>query len=799
VTRLIFSPIFDSYLLVAIFTIAAAGVVWMMRLRQNRCSPRQRRIILLIRIFSVLLLLFAMLRPAIIFIERTKLSTSLVLLTDRSESMSISAQSNGRSRYDVACGTINSSIDALNEISRRHELTPFAFDGSLTPLTYERNGVRFPEKADGAETAIGYALRQTLEQTAGKRLLGTILFTDGTQQTRTQPPYNLLPQEIAAHFRDVGVPIFAVRLETPEESERLQNEIQDVAALDLSANDRVFLHNELLISGQIRVRGYANRPVPVCLLFETSPILQPGQMTEVARQEYAADSSNSVVPFQFRYKPENAGLCKLTVSVPEQPKELTAANNSLSQFVQAIDGGLNVLYIEGTWRHESTYLRESLNTSPDIRLDYIRIPTGKSGTLLERLQSPQNHYAAYILGDIDASAFAKEELTSLAEHVRNGAGLIMLGGFHSFGAGGYAGTPLAEVCPIEMTSLDRQPLDAEIRNDLHIWSDVRLRQSPQFQSHYLLQLAPGARSNASANDKIWRSLPPLLGANRIRAKQTAQILAYAAPVHSLPNESPILENADSANLSNEETTPLLATQNYGLGRVLAFAADSTWRWRTRGYAAEHQRFWRQVILWLAKSDDLLGGECRIELDKTRFTPGENVKFRVRAKAKNGAEILRPDAAVSIQMPDGKEQAVSLTDENGATTGVFRATQTSGDYRINASVQTSPQGNERQPEEPVKEESVKTASARFLVADRNSELDNPASSLMVLENLTAMTGGKTITPEEFPQLLRELANRADMLVEQRETQKTLYDTWTFLILFTATLSTEWFLRKRWGAV
>ncbi|MDR1384430.1 MAG: hypothetical protein LBJ67_11410 [Planctomycetaceae bacterium] len=777
------------------------AVVWMMRLRQNRFSAQKRRVIFLLRMFSVLFLLFAMLRPAMISTERTKLPASLVLLTDQSESMSISAQPDGRSRYDVACGTINASINVLNEISRQHELLPSAFDSSLIPLTYESHGIKFPDKADGTETAIGYALQQTLEQTAGKRLLGTILFTDGTQQTRTQPPYNLLPQEIASHFRDNGTPIFAVRLETSAESERLQNEIQDVVIQDLSVNDRVFLHNELLISGQIRVRGYANRPVPVCLLFETSPIQQPGQMTEAARQEYMADSSNSVVPFQFRYVPENAGLCKLTVFVPEQPKELTTTNNSLSQFVQVIDGGLNVLYIEGTWRHESTYLRTSLHASPDIRLDYIRVPIGKTGTLLERLQSPQNHYAAYILGDIDASAFTKEELTLIAEHVRNGAGLMMLGGFHAFGAGGYAGTPLAEVCPIEMTILDRQPLNAEIRNDLHVWNDVRLQSSPQFQSHYLLQLAPDSRGNVSANDKVWQSLPPLLGANRIRAKQTAQILAYAVPVHSVLTESPIWENGNFANFSRE-TTPLLVTQNYGSGRVLAFTADSTWRWQTRGYTAEHQRFWRQMILWLAKSDDLPGGECRIELEKTRFAPGENVTFRVRAKAKNGAEIFRPNATVSIQMPDGTEQSISLTDANGAMTGTFHATQTSGDYRINASIQMETKRNERQPEESVAsitKESVKTTTARFLVTDRNSEFDNPASSPMVLENLTTMTGGKMIMPEDFPQLLRELAQHADTLVEQRETKKTLYDTWTFLILFTMLLSIEWFLRKRWGAV
>jgi uncharacterized membrane protein len=746
-----------------------------------------------------------MLRPAMMTTEELKLPASLVILTDRSESMSVSAQSNGRSRYDVACGTINASADLLAEIAKQHELLPFVFDSSLAPLTYESHGIKFPEKPNGAETAIGYALQQTLEQTAGKRLLGTILFTDGTQQTRNSLPYNLLPQEIAAQFRDNGTPIYAVQLESSADWEQLQNSIQDIAVQDLSCNERVFLHNELLITGQIRVRGYANHSIPIRLLFETSP----NQMTEVAKQEYTIHSSEEEsVPFQFRYTPQNAGLCKLTVAVPEQPKELTAANNSLSQFVQVIDGGLNVLYLEGTWRHESTYLRMSLNASPDIRLDYIRIPPDEKSNLIERLQ--KNHYAAYILGDIDATSFTREDLSLLAEQVRNGAGLILLGGFHSFGAGGYAGTPLDDVSPLEMTPFDRQPLHAEIRNDLHFLGNVRLQPSPQFQSHYLFQLTSNTNGgDFSANNKLWQSLPPFLGANKVRAKQTSQVLANVVSVSS-PLSTPVLGNNNSPNIA----TPLLVTQNYGAGRVLAFATDSTWRWRTRGFAAEHQRFWRQIILWLAKSDKLSGSECQIELEKTRFMPNETVTFRIHARAKNGAEILHPNATAVIQFPDGKEHPVSLTDDNGIMTGDFTAPQTFGDYRINAFVQNNQTSNEQTSNEQQTTSNQQTttdnqettshqepanATARFLVSDRNMELDNPTSSPIILENLTSLTGGKTITPQQFPQLLRDLTSHAQTLVEQHETKKTLYDTWTFLFLFVAALSMEWWLRKRWGMV
>ena len=47
-----------------------------------------------------------------------------------------------------------------------------------------------------------------------------------------------------------------------------------------------------------------------------------------------------------------------------------------------------------------------------------------------------------------AEAFKGDELKELADTVKAGAGLIMLGGFHSFGPGGYSETPLADVLPV---------------------------------------------------------------------------------------------------------------------------------------------------------------------------------------------------------------------------------------------------------------------------------------------------------------------------------------------------------------
>ena len=91
-----------------------------------------------------------------------------------------------------------------------------------------------------------------------------------------------------------------------------------------------------------------------------------------------------------------------------------------------------------------------------MRLD-PRDPKSRPADLADRFKPGK--YDVYILGDVDSTAFQGEELADAGRGVSRGAGLIMLGGFQSFGAGGYGETPLAKVLPVGMDRLERQRPD----------------------------------------------------------------------------------------------------------------------------------------------------------------------------------------------------------------------------------------------------------------------------------------------------------------------------------------------------
>ncbi|MEN6338459.1 MAG: glutamine amidotransferase, partial [Phycisphaerales bacterium] len=444
------------------------------------------------------------------------------------------------------------------------------------------------------------------------------------------------------------------------------------------------------------------------------------------------------------------------------PGELVTTNNELSTFVNVLKGGLNVLYVEGTLRVEEKFLRRALGSSPDIKVDYVRLdprdPQSRPGEFADRFKPGK--YDVYILGDVDSTAFAGDELARLADCVNRGAGLIMLGGFQSFGPGGYENTPLNKVLPVGMDRLERQQPGEPVRSDLHWPGPLHIQPTPLGLRHFALLLA----GNRQENEAIWSKLPPLEGANRLHDLAAgAVVLADAGP-----------------------DKPLLVAHSFGDGRVMAFAADSTWRWWMRGYESAYKRFWRQIVLWLARKDQAQEGSVWVRLNQRRFAPLDRVEFAAGANSPTGEPITDAAYKAEVVLPDGSRRPLALVRQDQQMLGSFRDTQTSGDYAIEV---TATQ----------KDQPLGVAKARFLVFRQDLELDNASADAGMLDSLAAMTGGQSIAPEKLPDLIRKLTENTKHLEVQQETKKSFWDTWLFFLTLVALLSLEWYLRKRWGLV
>lgn len=747
-------PVAESYLLVVVCALVLLGLL-MVGPGRERASRSKRAALAGVRLGVVVLVVLAMLRPTLVYTKTEKLAATVIVLIDRSRSMSVPDEAGGGTRWEAVRQTLDGARETFSKLADDFEVLAYTFDADSRPADVVDGEIRLDEDPGGQQTAIGAALDDVLRQQVGKRLLGIILLSDGAQ--RAYSPRDVLPQTVASRLKPLGYPLYTIRFG----KSRGLGQAQDVAVRDMLANQTVYVKNELVVAGQIRVDGYTDREIPVQLLVETAP----GQMEPVAQENVKATSDGELLPLSFAYVPQLPGEYKISVEAIAQPGELVKTNNRLSTFVNVLKGGLNVLYLEGfPPRPEQKYLRWALDASEDIdvKTEHInpRGTEGRPSDLAERFQP--GRFEVYMLGDLHSSVFREGELEALADAVSRGAGLMMLGGFHSFGPGGYAETALAAVLPVKMNRLETQRVDDEISEDLHLAGPLAMAPTQTGVLRFPMMLAGNPQENRAA----WAQLPPLGGANRFRVeavKPGAEILAEAGPDH-----------------------PLLVAHAYGNGRVMAFAGDTTCYWWMRGHEAAHKRFWRQVVLWLARKDESIEGSVRIKLGGRRFSPGQRVEFTVEAQSPAGGSVEEADYEATILLPDGSERRLDLVHGGEAVTGSFRATQAAGDYTVRATV--AQDGT-----------LLGSARSRFLVFEQDLELDNAAADATVLESLAAMSGGRSLVPEELSDLIEGMTEDTESLEVRTETKKTLWDTWGFLLVVVGLLGAEWYLRKRWGLV
>jgi uncharacterized membrane protein len=760
-------PVMDP-LVIALVVLALAALL-SLRPQFGNLSRGRWATLVALRLAVILLTLFAMLRPERIYTKVTPQRASLVLLVDDSRSMEVADSLGDQSRWDSVVSLLGASADDFAELSETWDSSVYRFDTSTAPLTVENGRVDLPAEPTGEQSAIGAAIGDVLDRHASGRVLGVLLLSDGAQ--RAAAPNDLPPQVAVRRMAAENIPLYTFTFGKSGGSDRA-----DLAIDDLVTNESIFAEAPTEVRGQLISSGFANQRVAVQLLWENAE----QQMDVVDTVQLDTASGSESQPVLLRYTPQTPGEYKVTLRVAPRDGELVTTNNEASTFVTVRKGGINVLYLTGAKKiggfpgPEQRFVRAALAQSPDVVVERRVIDYQPAEVdLRDALQ--KGDFDVVILDDVDAQGLSASTWRAIAEMVRDGAGLMMTGGYHSFGPGGFRPTPLADVLPIEIGPAERQNFDEPLRDDMHLPGPVTMRPAaPLGTNHPIMQLSdqrPSAPGSAGGSSATWSELPPLDGANLFDRRDLK------------PNAAVLAEADDSRR------HPLLVAGQPGEGRVLAFAGDSTWHWQMQGTGEAHRRFWRQAVLWLAKKDEQTEGRVWIKLAGRRVTRGARVDFTLGVDGSSGEPVAAVRPNVSIETPDGRTLEVRPTKSGDHWSAVFRETDKPGDYRIRV---TSNDGTQ----EP------DTAVARFLVPDQDVELDRPAAepSLMAqLAEMTAAAGGKALAPEELPTLLATLAAEPPKLHEEVVAKTTYWDTWPFFLVFVALLGTEWYLRKRWGLV
>ena len=751
-----FQPILNSYGAVAFFA-AAMLLSLLVRPSFRTLRPARRRVLLWLRIGVVALVILAMMRPTHVSTQSKAQTAALLVLFDQSRSMELPNASGNVSRWQAELATLRESERLLQQLSEDFEVKVYPYGSGLGDSAWQDGQLLLPVAAEGQQTDIGSSLHEAVEREKGNRLVGVVLMGDGTQ-TAYQPQVEIY--DAGRELANLGVPLYTVVYGPAGDAAQAR----DVAVENLPEQFTVFVKNELVIRGLVRVRGYVNKELPVRLLVENSA----GETETIGPIQVRATEDNEQLSVSMTYVPRSPGQYKLTMQADEQAGELVTKNNQLTAFLTVLEGGLKVLYFEGELRQEQKFVRWSLDASPDIDLDFQPLPRRLRDSWPVNLGDTfeRGNYDAYILGDVDSAALGEQNLEQLAAEIGQGKGIIAIGGFHSFGPGGYRTTAMADVLPITMDRFARQDFDQPDEPRWHFPGPLQMLPT---RPHPVTELAAG-----SENERVWRELKPLKGANRwagIKQAPGVQLLA-AAP----------------------DDTPLLVAGEYGEGRVLAFSGDSTWQWWRQGQQSQHKRFWRQVVLWLAQRDDLTRQDVWIDLPQRRFPVLSPLEFRAGVKSATG-DVSR-DATVTGQLvsPEGQRSSLALKRDADAFAGKIDRLATPGNWRIEVQA-TDTDGSV-----------LGSATASFEVMDQDVELSNPAADPDQMQRLATLTrdaGGKALAPEQLSELLQQLQENPPELMQEVLTRwqlgDTWWDAWLLLLALVTLLGGEWFLRKMWGLV
>ena len=434
-------------------------------------SRRKRRTLIAFRAASLLLLLAMMLRPSIEYRTMRRLPGTLILLSDQSRSMTVADSLDDATRWDAVRKVLNDSANVFDELAESWDIRCYAFADAVDDVAFEDGKFALPELAEGSQSAIGAALEDVLAREAQKRIVGVLLLSDGAQ--RAFAPRDLLPQEAVRRMAAEGIPLFTFTFGKPSLGQQ-----SDLRVSDFQLDDSVFADTPAEAQAVLSVVGYANQTVNVQMLWEDAT----GEMQAVDAKQITIEQGRQRYPLRLSYTPKEAGEYKVSVRVEPPEGELVTANNAQSTFVSVLKGGVKVLYLVGAQRigggpdDEPYFVRDALAGFPDLNVQYQLLTYRKPEPEVDlREQLRQSKYDVFLLGNVDVSGLSNATWRDIAAYVDSGAGLGMLGGFHSFGPGGFRNSPLADVLPIQMDRTERQAFDSPIRTDVHVPGPLRLK------------------------------------------------------------------------------------------------------------------------------------------------------------------------------------------------------------------------------------------------------------------------------------------------------------------------------------
>ena len=231
---------------------------------------------------------------------------------------------------------------------------------------------------------------------------------------------------------------------------------------------------------------------------------------------------------------------------------------------------------------------------------------------------------------------------------------------------------------------------------------------------------------------------------------------------------------------------LLATQTYGMGKVMLLATDDTWRWRYKVGDKYFHKFWGQVMRW-ATAGKSSGRDkyIRMGTQKRRYDVGEPVEFQAKVLGPDLAP-LRDGTVEALIEHAGKPAEVVRLEFVPGSEGRYRGRFTGlegGRHLIRLNVPALPQNPS---EARIEIEVIERPDLEQVELFLNRPL---------LESMSRIAAGRYYPAEDYSALAQSIEPVKKRIPRVQEIR--LWSWPPILVFFTLVLCTEWVLRKKHG--
>jgi uncharacterized membrane protein len=542
-------------------------------------------------ILAVAALLAAVLRPARVTARETAVGARVVVLADISRSMALPGD-DGRPRTEARDAAIAQLVKRGADPDGARLVVLGFGEGAPAPLP--EHAAQGDATARAAHSDLGAALR-AIAASPEERPAAIVVVSDGRLD---DPPEDVSPAALKAMRDALHVPIDAVATTRATPA--------DASIRRVNAAGAAVAHVPLPLRVDVGCAGGLACDELTVTARELRDDGPPALLASgVAHLEDGKGSLDLTVTL------ERAGSRIVEIAIAPQPGDAVPANDRRLVTFEVARERVRVLHVAGRPTNDVRALRQWLKSDASVDVvaffilrtptndvhastnDLALIPFPVDELFRDRLPS----FDAVVLQDFDAQPYGLEKyLDDLRHYVLGGGGLVMVGGQKSFVAGGYAGTPLADVLPVQLGDLGGDAPSADTSPFEPEWTQAG-RTAPL--------LAP---LRAVVGDE----LPEMPGANVLGDVRRGGLALWSHPTR---------RTRSGARM------PVLAIGDEGDGRTIALGVDGTWELefselgaRTAGRG--HGALWSGLLGWLMRDPrfepaqlDVVGG-CTAGLPST---------------------------------------------------------------------------------------------------------------------------------------------------------------------------------------